>query len=79
MNSPSIFARRNSEFIQVVLNFFLILIGVHRVHGCEQHGLIVPFGTSSSRNQSTLDDGVHVVSVPDVGDVLGEVIRQQFF
>ena len=49
-------------------------MGVHRPHGCEEHRLPVPFETFSSRNQSTLDDGVHVVSVPDVIDVLGEVI-----
>ena len=36
-----------------------------------------PSWDSSSQNQSTLDDRVHVVSVPDVVDVLGEVIRQQ--
>ena len=53
-------------------------MGVHRVHGCEEHGLPVPFGASSSWNQSTFDDGVHFVSVPDVVDVLGEVIRQQY-
>ena len=29
-------------------------------------------------NQSALDDGVHVVSVPDVVDVLNELIRQQY-
>ena len=78
VNSPSIFVHCDSGFIQIVLNFFQILFGVHRVHGVEKHRLPVPFVTSSSRNQSTLDDGVHVVSVPDVVDVLGEVIRQQY-
>ena len=29
--------------------------------------------TFTSRNQSTLDDGVRVVSVPNVADVLSEV------
>ena len=33
VNSPSIFAHRNSGFVQIVLNFFLILNGVYRVHG----------------------------------------------
>ena len=50
-------------------------MGVHRVHGCEKHGLPVHCETFSSRNHSTLDDGVHVVSVPDVVDVIGEVIQ----
>ena len=57
-----------------VLNFFQILTGVHRIHGCEKHWLPVPFETSSSWKQSTLDDGVHVASVPGVADVReGEV------
>ena len=37
----------------------------------------VPLEALSSWNKSALDDGVHVVSVPDVVHVLGEVIRQQ--
>ena len=78
VNSPSILVHLDSGFIQIVLGFCLILIGVHRLHSCEKHWLPVPFETSSSRNQSTLDDGVHVVSVPDVVDVLGEVVRQQY-
>ena len=45
------------------------------VHGCEKHSLPVPFETSSSWNQSALDDGVQVASVPDVVDALGEVVR----
>ena len=65
--------RCNSGFIQIQ-----ILTGVHRVRGCEKHWLPVPFETSSSWNQSTLDDGVHVVSVPEVVDVLGEVVRWQY-
>ena len=75
MKSPSIVVHRNSGFVQIGLNFFQILIRVHRVHGCEKHWLSVPFETSSSRNQSTLNDGVHVMSVPDVVDALGEVVR----
>ena len=69
------FVHRNSGFVQIVLNFSRILTGVHRVHGCEKHGLPVPFETSSSWNQSAQDDGVHVVSVPEVVDVIGEVVR----
>ena len=38
---------------------------------------LVPLEALSSWNKSALDDGVHVVSVPDVVHVLGEVIRQQ--
>ena len=64
VNTPIVFVHHDYGFIQIVLNFFQILIGVHRVHGCEEHGLPVPFETVSSRNQSILDDGVHVVSVP---------------
>ena len=45
MNYPRIFVHRNSGFIQIVLNFFLILMDVHRVRGCEAHGLPVPFET----------------------------------
>ena len=56
-------------------SYWTSLIGAHRVHGCQRHGLPVPFKTSSSRNRSTLDDGVHVVSVPDASDVVGEVVR----
>ena len=37
VNSPSIFAHRNSEFVQILLNFFQILVGVHRVHGSEKN------------------------------------------
>ena len=55
-------------FILVVLNSFLILMGVHRVHGCEEHGLPVLLRLTSW-NRSALDDGVHVVSVPDVVDM----------
>ena len=61
--------------LSIVSNFFQIMIGVHRVHSCENTDSACPFETSSSRNQSTLDDGVHVVSVPDVVDVIGEVVR----
>ena len=46
VNSPSLFVHRDSGF-KIVLNFFQILIGVHRVHGCEEHGLVVLFETFS--------------------------------
>ena len=35
VNYPRIFEHRDSGFVQIVLNFFQILIGVHRVHGCQ--------------------------------------------
>ena len=44
----------------------------------DSHWLPVPLETFSSWNQSALDDGVHVVSVPDVVGVLDEVIRQKY-
>ena len=48
---------------------------VHRVHGCEEHALSLSFfETLSSWNQSTVGNRVHVCHVPDVVDVLGEVI-----
>ena len=37
VNSSSIFVHYDSGFVQIVLNFFRILIVVHRVHGCEKH------------------------------------------
>ena len=43
--SKCFFLRRNSGFIHVVLSVFLILMGVHRVHDCEKHGLPVPIET----------------------------------
>ena len=75
VNYPSTFVNRDSGFIQIVLDFFKILSDAHRVHGCEKYCLPVPFETSSSWDQSTLDDGVHVVSVPDVMDALDKVVR----
>ena len=39
LNSPSILSHHNSGFVQIVLNFFLNFIGVHRVHGCCDIGL----------------------------------------
>ena len=70
------FVRCGSGFVQIVLDFFQILIVLHRVHCCEEHSLSVLSVTfSSSWDQSTLDDGVHFVGIPDVVDVLGEVIR----
>ena len=37
MRSPSLFVRCDSGFVQIVLDFFQILIVVHRVHCCEEH------------------------------------------
>ena len=37
LHFPSVFGHRDSGFVQIVLNFFQILIGIHRVHGCEKH------------------------------------------
>ena len=68
---PSIFVHCNSGFIQVVLGFFLMLIGVHRIHGCKEYWMPISLQTFTS----TLDDGVRVVSVPNVVDVLIEVVR----
>ena len=78
MNSPSVFVRCNSGFVQIVFNFFQILSSTHRVHGCEEHWLPVPSEAFCSQDQSTSDYGVHFISVPDVVDVLGKVIRQQY-
>ena len=74
MNSPSILVHRNSGFIQVVLDFFLVLMGFTAVKNTDCFSLLRLF-IFTSQDQSTLNDGVHVVSVPDVVDVLGEVIR----
>ena len=38
----------------------------------------VPLESLPSWNRSALDDGVHVVNVPNVVDVLHEVIWQQY-
>ena len=38
----------------------------------------VSLETFTSWNKSTLDDGVRVVSVPNVVDVLSEVVRKQY-
>ena len=69
-NSPSISAHRNSEVVQIVLNFFQILIGVHRVHDCEKN-------TDCLSLLGLLPPGVNP-PVPDVVDVLGEVVREQY-
>ena len=66
---PSILVHCDSGFVQIVLDFFQILMVVHRVHCCE---------ASSSWDQSTFNDGVQYISVPDVVDVLSEVIQQQY-
>ena len=78
VNSLSIFVHRDSGFIQIILGLLQILIGVHWVHCSEKHWLPIQFETSSSQNQSTLDDGVPVVSVSDVVDAVGEVVREQY-
>ena len=75
---PSIFAHCDSGFVQIVMNFFQVLSSVHRVHGCEEHWLHLLFVASSSWDQSILNDGIQFSSVPDVVDVLGEVIGQQY-
>ena len=51
---------------------------VHRVHGCEEHALSLFSEPFSSRNQSTVGNRVHVCHVPDVVDVLGEVLCNQY-
>ena len=45
---------------------------------CEEHRLSIFLKTSASRNQPRLNDGVQVVSVPKVIDVLDEVVWQQY-
>ena len=35
VNSPSVSVHRNSGFVQIILNFLQILVGVHRVYGSE--------------------------------------------
>ena len=50
---------------------------VHRVHGCEEHALSLFSETLSTWNQSTVGKRVHVCHVPDVVDVLDEVIWNQ--
>ena len=72
MNYPCIFVHRDSGFVQVVLDFH-VLIDAHRVDGCEEHSETF-FLLESIRPGC----GVRLVSVPDVVDVLGEVIRQQY-
>ena len=74
MRSPSVFERCDSGFLQMVFNFSVIRLNVHRVHCREEHGLSVFSVAFSSWDQSTLNNGVHLVGVPDVVDVLGEVI-----
>ena len=64
----------DSVFVQIVFNFSSIKLDVSRVHGCEEHWLSVPPVAFSSWDQSTLNNEVHLVGVPDVVDVLGEVI-----
>ena len=78
VSSPRTFVHRDSGFVQIVLGFFQVLIVIHRAHCCEEHWLPILFEGSSSWDQSTFNDGVQFISVPDVADVLGEVIRQQY-
>ena len=71
---PSKFVRCDSEFVQIVFNFAVILSSTHRAHGCEKHRLPVlseafPLGISPR---------LIMESVPDVVDVLGKVVRQQY-
>ena len=72
VNSPRIFVRRDSGFVQIVLFFFYI--GFTAVTNTDYLSLLRP----SYWYQSALDDGLHVVSVPDVVDVLGDDMRQQY-
>ena len=76
MNSPSIVVHRNSGFSRSYSTsswYWLAYVGFT----VWKHWLPVFKETSSSSNQSALDDGAHVVSVPEVVDVLREVIWQQ--
>ena len=77
INSPSIFVWNDPWLVQVAQNFFHTLIVVHGVHCSEKHRLSVPFETSSSWDQSTSDCRMHFTYIPDVVDVLSEVLRQQ--
>ena len=56
MRSPRYFLRCDPWLVQVASNFFHALIVVHRVHCSDEHGLSVPFETSSSWDQSTSDN-----------------------
>ena len=74
---PFVFVHCNPGIIQVVLDFF-VLIDAHWVDGCEIHRISIFLKTVASRNQPRLNDGVQVVSVPNVIDVLDEVVWQQY-
>ena len=54
------------------------LLRVDRVDGCDIHRMSIFLKTFASRNQPRLNDGVQVVSVPIVIDVLDEVVWQQY-
>ena len=75
VNFPSILVHCNPWVIQVVLDFF-VLIDAYRVDGCEIHRMSIFLKTFASGNQLQLNDGVQVVSVPSMVDVLDEVVWQ---
>ena len=76
--SPSIFVWSDLWVVHVAKTFFHTLIVIHRVHCSEKHKLSVAIETSSSRDQSISDILIHSTYIPDVADVLGEVLRQQY-
>ena len=75
---PNVFVHCDSGFVPIVLDFFQIFSFVHRVYGCKEHWLPTLSEASSSQDESTFDNGVDFICVPDVVDVLGKVIRQQY-
>ena len=74
-SSPSVYERCDSWFAQIVFNFILTKWNVYRVHDSQEHWLSVSFDTFPFCDQSTSKKGVRLVSLPDVVDLIGEVIR----
>ena len=72
-NFPSIIVHCNPGIRQVVLDF-CVLIDEHWVHGRGEHHMHLFLDTFTTRNQPRLDDRVYVVRVPNIVDVLGEVV-----
>ena len=77
LNFSSIHVQCKPGLIQVVINFF-VLIDAHRVDGCEIHRMSIFLKIFASQNQPRLNDGEQVVGVPNVIDVLDEVVWQQY-